>query len=280
MDKSIPLEINSCRTYRLLTRNRLETCRLQGRVDYQLIYIASGRGYFYFHHSSDPTILEAGNMVLYRPGEFQKYEYYGEDKTEVYWIHFTGSNVKNILRQYGFPEMFCRYGLDPEKHVFSSGAKSFYAQSFEQIILELQLQKEFYEESAALFLVHIIVMAGRHQCELSHNRDIPLREVEEVMIYFREHYHETINIESLVEARGYGVRSFYRKFKNCTGLTPLQYLLEIRLLNAKKLLETTNFQVNEVSRLVGYDNALYFSRLFHKHTGVSPKDYRSAGRKS
>ena len=39
----------------------------------------------------------------YRPKELQKYEYYGEDKTEVYWIHFTGSNVKNILRQYGFP---------------------------------------------------------------------------------------------------------------------------------------------------------------------------------
>lgn len=271
MNKSIPLEINSCGTYRLLTRNRLETCRPQGRVDYQLIYIASGRGYFYFHHSSDPTILEAGNMVLYRPGEFQKYEYYGKDHASIYWIHFTGNAIERT---------FLKYGLDPARNVLSSGTSSFYSQSFEQIILELQLQKEFSEESAALFFSHIIMMAGRHQCELSHNRDIPLREVEEVMIYFREHYHETINIESLVEARGYGVRSFYRKFKNCTGLTPLQYLLEIRLLNAKKLLETTNFQVNEVSRLVGYDNALYFSRLFHKHTGVSPKDYRSAIRKS
>lgn len=84
MDKSIPLEINSCGTYRLLTRNRLETCRPQGRVDYQLIYIASGRGYFYFNHSLEPTIVEAGNMVLYRPGEFQKYEYYGKDHPSIY----------------------------------------------------------------------------------------------------------------------------------------------------------------------------------------------------
>lgn len=267
MDKSIPLKINSCGTYRLLTRNRLETCRSRGRIDYQLIYVASGRGYFYFDHSSEPTVVEAGNMVLYHPDEFQKYEYYGRDHASVYWIHFTGNAIE---------ETFLKYGLDPAQKVWSSGAKTFYAQSFEQIILELQLQKEFYEESAALLFSHIIMTAGRHQHELAHNQVSPLREVEEVMIYFREHYHEAINIENFVEERGYGVRSFFRNFKNCTGLTPLQYLLEVRILNAMKLLETTDFQINEISRLVGYENALYFSRLFHKHTGVSPKEYRNA----
>lgn len=266
MDKTIPLEINSCGTYRLLTRNRMETCRPRGRVDYQLIYVASGRGYFYFNNSPEPSIVEAGNMVLYHPDEFQKYEYYGKDHAGIYWIHFTGNAIE---------ETFLKYGLDSGRNVLPSGMSSFYSQTFEQIILELQLQKEFYEESAALLFSHIIMTAGRHQRELAHSRFVPLREVEEVMIYFREHYHEAINIESFVEERGYGVRSFFRNFKKYTGLTPLQYLLEVRLLNAMKLLETTNFQINEISRLVGYDNALYFSRLFHKHMGVSPKEYRN-----
>lgn len=270
MDKNSFLKVNSCGTYRLLTRNRLETCRPQGRNDYQLIYIASGRGYFYFDHSSEPTVVEAGKMVLYRPEEFQKYEYYGKDHAGIYWIHFTGN---------GIAETFYRYGLDPEGNVFVSGAKSFYSQAFEQIILELQLQKEFYEESAALLLNHIIMMAGRNQRDLLHDRCIPQREVEEAMLYFREHYHEAINIEGFVEERGYGVRSFYRNFKKYTGLTPLQYLLEVRLANARKLLETTDFQINEIARLAGYDNALYFSRLFHRHTGVSPKEYRNAAEK-
>lgn len=267
MDKSSYIKINSCGTYRLFTRNRLETCRPQGRNDYQLIYIASGRGYFYFANASAPTIVEAGNMVLYRPEEFQKYEYYGKDHASIYWIHFTG---------HGIAETFCRYGLNPEKNVFVSGVKSFYAQVFEQIILELHFQKEFYEESAALLLTHIIMMAGRYQHDLLHDRRIPLREVEDVMLHFREHYHEDINIESFVKERGYGVRSFYRNFKKHTGLTLLQYLLEVRLANAIKLLETTNFQINEIARLVGYENALYFSRLFRRHTGVSPKEYRNA----
>lgn len=266
MNKSISLEINSCGTYRLSAKNELETCRPEGRVDYQLIYIASGRGYFYFHNSIKPTIVEAGNMILYQPNEFQKYEYYGKDHANIYWIHFTGRDIDKL---------FLKYGLDANQSIISSGTESFYSLTFDQIILELQLQKKFFEESIVLLFSHIIMIAGRYSHELSHGRLIPLNEIEDVIVYFREHYQEKINVENFVEARGYSVSSFFRKFKKYTGMTPLQYLLQIRLSYATKLLETTNFQINEISGLVGYDNALYFSRLFHKHTGMSPKEYRN-----
>lgn len=39
-------------------------------------------------------------MILYKPREMQRYVYYGTDQTEVYWVHFTGNNVKNILKEY------------------------------------------------------------------------------------------------------------------------------------------------------------------------------------
>lgn len=44
--------------------------------------------------------------------------------------------------------------------------------------------------------------------------------------------------------------------------------------NAQNLLETTDYNISEVAAAVGYDNALYFSRLFRKHIGVSPSEYR------
>jgi AraC family transcriptional regulator of arabinose operon len=267
MNKNIPIEINSCGTYRLNTDNEMETCRPDGRIDYQLIYIASGKGYFYFHNSMRPTVLEAGNIVLYHPNEFQKYEYKGKDQAHIYWIHFTGSRID---------ELFFQYRLNPTDHIFPSGTKSFYAQSFEQIILELQMRKSFYQESAAVLFSHIIMMLGRYQQDLSNNNWIPSNDLEEITAYFHEHYRENINIENFIEARGYSVSSFFRKFKQYTGMAPLQYLLQIRLSNAMKLLETTNFPINEIAALVGYDNALYFSRLFHKHIGISPKEYRDS----
>ena len=57
--------------------------------------------------------------------------------------------------------------------------------------------------------------------------------------------------------------------------TPVQFLSDLRLTNAQVLLETTDYSINEIARIVGYDNALYFSRLFHNQKGCSPSQYRN-----
>ena len=94
-DKSKPLIVTSCGTYHLFTRPKLPTWRPKGRVDFQLLYIASGKAHFHFGEKEE--IVTAGHMILYRPKEPQKYEYYGTDQTEAYWVHFTGSEVEKML---------------------------------------------------------------------------------------------------------------------------------------------------------------------------------------
>ena len=96
-DKSKPLIVGSCGTYRLRTKERLPTWRPRGRLDYQLLYIASGKTIFYFN--GEPREVTAGHMVLFQPRQEQHYEYHAVDRPEVYWVHFTGSDVKNILKQ-------------------------------------------------------------------------------------------------------------------------------------------------------------------------------------
>ena len=92
-DKSKPLVVGSCGTYRLYKHPRLPTHRPRGRLDFQILYIASGKVHFYFDNSETDTVVSAGNMVLYRPKEPQRYVYFGTDQTEVFWVHFTGGNV-------------------------------------------------------------------------------------------------------------------------------------------------------------------------------------------
>lgn len=261
------IAVNSCGTYRLDSEPKLLTCRPNGRIDYQLIYIASGTGYFYFDGDT-PAKIESGNMVLYRPEEFQKYIYFGKDRPAIYWIHFTGSDIDKIFR---------RHGIDPSVRTIITGTHPYYVQIFERIISELQLQQEYFEESVSLLFIQLIIAAARfsHESVLD-KTSIFLEEVIQATAYFHEHYREDINIESYIESRCLGVSSFFRKFKHYTGMTPLQYLLNIRLSNAKKLLETTDHSVSEIASLTGYDNALYFSRLFHKHIGLSPREYKKS----
>lgn len=265
IDKTNSLVVNSCGTYRLYTHPELHTGRDEGRLDYQLIYIAAGKGHFKFQ-SNDTLVLNAGYMVLYRPGEPQDYTYYGTDTPEIYWIHFTGSEAENILNS---------LDITSEMNILFTGADPVFAQFFEKIILELQLKKEYFIESTALLLRQLFLAAARGVKE-NHldNIRISSAEIIEAASYFHEHYRENINVEAYIEDKYFSTSSFFRKFKLYTGMTPLQYLLDIRLSNAKNLLETTNYSISEISALVGYDNALYFSRLFHKHVGVSPREYR------
>ena len=67
---------------------------------------------------------------------------------------------------------------------------------------------------------------------------------------------------------------FIRNFKKYTGMTPMQFIVSLRVNNAQILLEQTNYSIYEIAKIVGYDDQLYFSRLFRKQKGVSPSQYR------
>ena len=67
---------------------------------------------------------------------------------------------------------------------------------------------------------------------------------------------------------------FIRSFKRYMGVTPMQYVTSIRINKAKELLKNTNYSIQEISGLVGYENPLYFSRIFRKQIGCSPSGYR------
>ena len=270
-DKSKPLVVGSCGTYRLSSHPKLPTYRPRGRLDFQIIYIASGRAYFHFGRPENETIVTAGNIVLFRPKEFQKYEYYGADKTEVYWIHFTGSDVKNILRKYGFPD---------DRRVFPVGTSLEYERVFKRIISELQRCQDDYEEMLVLLLRHLLIIFHRESGkEHTPKNEYLSHEMEAAVSYFNENYNRDINIEEYAGSRGMSVSWFIRNFREYTGLTPMQYIISIRVTNAQVLLETTKYPVAEIGHIVGYENPLYFSRIFHKQKGFSPSQYRKQLRK-
>lgn len=265
-DKSRPLVVGSCGTYRLSSHPKLPTYRPRGRLDFQIIYIASGRAYFHFDNPENETIVTAGNIVLFRPKEFQKYEYYGTDKTEVYWVHFTGSDVTNLLRKYGFPD---------GRRVFTVGTSLEYERVFKRMILELQRCQDDYEEMLTLLLRQLLIVFCRElRKEHVSKNEYMAHEMDTAAAYFHENYNQDISIEKYAASRGMSVSWFIRNFKKYNGTTPMQFVTFIRITNAQMLLETTNYAVNEISRIVGYDNPLYFSRLFRRQKGCPPSQCR------
>ena len=99
-------------------------------------------------------------------------------------------------------------------------------------------------------------------------------EMDKAMLYFNKHYNDDINIEEFASSIHMSTSWFIRNFKQYTGQTPMQYILSIRIINAENLLETTDYNLTEISRIIGYENPLYFSRIFKKQKGLSPSEYR------
>ncbi len=265
-DKSRPLIVGSCGTYHLYTRPRLPTHRPKGRLDFQLLYVASGKAHFYFDKSEEDTVVTAGHMVLYRPKEPQRYIYYGEEQTEVYWVHFTGNNVTNILRH---------YGIGSGMRVIETGTSLEYPRIFKQMIQELQRCLAHYPDLLTLLLLELLIRIERQIGREHRPKDAYLNaEMELAIQHFSDHYSDEINIEEYALSRGMSVSWFIRSFKQYAGTTPMQYLVERRMANAQVLLETTSYNISEIAALVGYDNPLYFSRIFRKQKGMSPSEYR------
>lgn len=263
-DKRHSLFVTSCGTYRLLTKPKLPTNRPRGRIDYQILYIASGKAHFYFNGIEE--IVAAGNMVIYRPKEEQRYYYYGADHTEVYWVHFTGSNVKNIMRKYGIPD---------KAHVIHTGTSLEYKQIFLQMIRELKLCKEDYEELLVNYLKQLLIMLHRLMGRKPKGRNrLLMEEMDSAVSYFHENYNKPISIEEYAAGRHMSISWFIRNFKEYTEATPAQYIQSLRISNAQTLLETTNYNVSEIAQILGYDDPFYFSRVFKKQSGLSPTEFR------
>lgn len=263
-DKTHPLFVGSCGTYHLFTRPKLPTHRPRGRLDYQILYIASGKGHFYFNGAEE--VVPAGNMVIYRPKEEQRYYYYGADQTEVYWVHFTGRNVKNILR---------KYGITDDMRVIHTGTSLEYKRLFTAMIQEMKLCREDYQEMLVHYLQELLIMI--HRLILSKPRGKSLflmEEMDSAVRFFHANYHKSISIEEYAAAHNMSVSWFIRNFKEYTKATPAQYILSLRISNARTLLENTTYNVSEIADIVGYDNPLYFSRIFKKQCGMSPSEFR------
>ncbi len=267
-EKKMPLRILSAGTYQLFTWPKLPTWRPKGRVDWQIIYIAAGEGHFML--DGQEVIVPAGNMVLYQPKQQQKYFYYGKDRTQVWFVHFTGRQVKSILKHYEIP-------LDG--YILHTGISREYEECFRKMRDELIKCSWGYEEMLTYLFRELMLMIHRRMTEaMPQVSGFIQEEIDRAKAYFEEHYNEEISIEQYAASRSMSTSWFNRSFRGAVGTSPMKYILDIRIRNAQVLLETTDYSIANIASVIGYDNPMYFSRMFRKAKGLSPAKYRKTYR--
>ena len=101
----------------------------------------------------------------------------------------------------------------------------------------------------------------------------------EIQEWMHNQYHRPVTLEDLASSFDISIRSLNRRFRQATGKSPIQYLQQIRLDNAKELLRTSNLSISEVAFKTGFRDSSYFSAQFRKAISLSPRAYRDLVRR-
>lgn len=251
----------SCGHYKLLSISQLNTIRPSGRNDWQMIYIINGCGHF--EMEGKEVVIKKGNVILFPPHVPQIYYYNMEENAEVYWIHFSGYKVETYLKELeiSIGENFVGIHLE-------------LIQLLEDIIKELQIKTPYFKQLCNSYIMELFIKLKRRMKMTIQ----PLQKQDSFLAPFlawvHVNYREEICIASFAKAYHVSESYFIRRLKAYTGKTPMQYFISVRMTHSCELLLNSSLSISEIASIVGYDNPLYFSRLFKKVVGVSPKNYR------
>ena len=98
--------------------------------------------------------------------------------------------------------------------------------------------------------------------------------VDAAIVYINEHSSSKIDVQELANMCRISQSHLFRLFRQKLGVSPVEYKNRLRIKKAKKLLVDPDCCIGEIAELLGFDNACYFTRIFKKHTGQSPTEYR------
>jgi len=102
----------------------------------------------------------------------------------------------------------------------------------------------------------------------------PDEQIVQAQQWILRHYAERFTLDEVARAFDMSPRNFNRRFRQATGITPLDYCQQVRIGSARELLKDSNLSIAEISDKVGFSDPGYFSSLFKRRVSISPKDYR------
>lgn len=232
----------------------------------EIVFIKKGNG----RHLIGNNIYDVkqGDILIYNSHVLHD-EYMDQtSKMSVYCVGMKNVKCSGLPENHLIPEsMSCVWNCGDQAHQIET--------LLEMILFQVKTNQAGHQETCSYLLSALISLL------LTIPKEQPLITEEvccslflKIKSYIDLHYAENITLSSIAKELNASPYYIAHLFKKHTGFSPIQYIIRRRIGESQSLLINTNFTVTQIAGMTGYDNPNYFTSLFTKLIGISPKKYR------
>ncbi|MFY0599232.1 MAG: helix-turn-helix domain-containing protein [Cyclobacteriaceae bacterium] len=179
----------------------------------------------------------------------------------------------------GFSEMFPEVDLVPQKIITDDNGTYTSGGAYSFLNLLVYMIEKFNGRDMAIMISKLFeIELDRHnQSEFvifNSQKDHGDEAIQKAQNYIEAHFIENLTVDMLADMVALSRRNFIRRFKKATRNTPFEYIQRVKVEAAKKSLERSTDNINEVMIEVGYSDSKAFRQVFRKLTGCSPNEYK------
>lgn len=243
------------------------------RNHYLFHYVISGTGTLQSTGSNGVTAtykIKSGEGFMIFPKQVNTYYADKDHPWEYAWLEFDGLRVKEALEL---------AGLTMDHPVYHSNARDLTAQLKNEMLYIAQNPNQ----SAYHLIGHLYLFldyltrssASRKLLQSGKMRDFY---VKEALTFIEQNFQNDISVEDIAAFCNLNRSYFGKIFRDVTGKSPQEFLINYRMSKAAELLKLTELAIRDISNAVGYPSQLHFSRAFKNVYGTSPREWRAQNR--
>ncbi len=233
---------------------------------YEVYYLVSGKTKYFI--GSEIFLLIPGDFVFIPKGEFHRTDSNGIESLERILINFDDSFIDPDYIGYLVELLSLKHIRIHESklHVFHS--------IFKKMEDEEKTELAGCNEMKKLYLEQMLIMISRYKRnsvkqELKGSYKI----IQDAAMYIKENFSQNIDLDFLAQKYAMSSGHFSKLFKRVTGVKLTEYITVSRIMAAQEMLSSENKNITEVAIACGFNDSNYFTRVFKRETGMTPKKY-------
>lgn len=248
--------------FHFFSRNRSQA------LYYVLIYCYEGKGFYEIEGVKHQ--VSTGDVFVLPKGKAHCYYSDIEAPWTIYWLHFVGESASRYVSGLETPLQLRVSANSRSEYRIALFEEIFNSAQWCDTLSDLKYANSVLHHFLGTISSYLQFRRAKGLEDMQNTTDVAMRAIH----YMRENIGRRIMLDELSEYLGYSTSRFSTLFRQKTGSAPLKYLTHMRIELACKYLRYSNYKVNNICFFVGFENPLYFTRVFANLKSMPPTAYR------